>query len=85
MVEIIKTLFEEIIVGLTVCGGILLFGFFRKLYKAQSDLCNKIATLQQALIILSAAIDNQTLRFHGSKEGEGDLSDLVRKLIDKRQ
>lgn len=85
MVEIIKLLFEEIIIAIALGGGGLLFGFFRKLYKTQSELCTKISTLQQALLILSAAIDNQTLRFHGSKEGEGDLADLMRKLIDKKE
>ena len=85
MVEIVKVMFEEIVLAMVLGGGGLLFGFFRKLYKTQSDLCAKISTLQSALLILSAAIDNQTLRYHGSKEGEGDLADLVRKLIDKKE
>jgi len=85
MFEIVDELFSEIILAITLGGGGLLIGFFRKLYKTQSDLCLKITTLQSALLILSAAIDNQTLRYHGSKEGEGDLADLVRKLIDKKE
>tara|TARA_R110000824_G_scaffold198027_4_gene381955 strand:+ start:2124 stop:2381 length:258 start_codon:yes stop_codon:yes gene_type:complete len=85
MIEVIDELFSEIILAITLGGGGLLIGFFRKLYKTQSELCLKITTLQSALLILSAAIDNQTLRYHGSKEGEGDLADLVRRLIDKKE
>tara|TARA_R110002050_G_scaffold65045_1_gene141127 strand:+ start:682 stop:939 length:258 start_codon:yes stop_codon:yes gene_type:complete len=85
MVEIIKILFEEIIVCMALGGGGLLFGFFRKLYKTQSDLCSKITILQQALLILSTAIDNQTKRNHGEQVGEVDLSELVRNLISRKE
>lgn len=65
-------------------GGIL-FGFFRKLYKTQSDLCSKVTTLQQALLLLATALDNQTKRIHGEQVGEVDLSELVRSLISRKE
>jgi hypothetical protein len=85
MVEIIKILFEEIIVCIALGGGGLLVGFFRKLSKTQSDLCSKVTTLQQALLLLSTALDNQTKRIHGEQVGEVDLSELVRSLINRKE
>lgn len=85
MVEIIKVLFEEIVICMVLGGGGLLIGFFRKLYKTQSDLCSKVTTLQQALLLLSTALDNQTKRIHGEQVGEVDLSELVRSLISRKE
>jgi len=85
MVEIVKTLFEEIVICMALGGGGILFGFFRKLYKTQSDLCSKVTTLQQALLLLSTALDNQTKRIHGEQVGEVDLSELVRSLISRKE
>lgn len=85
MVEIVKILFEEIVICMTLGVGGILFGFFRKLYKTQSDLCSKVTTLQQALLLLATALDNQTKRIHGEQVGEVDLSELVRSLISRKE
>ena len=85
MVEIVKILFEEIVICMALGGGGILFGFFRKLYKTQSDLCSKVTTLQQALLLLATALDNQTKRIHGEQVGEVDLSELVRSLISRKE
>lgn len=75
----IESIFEEIIVAISLGVGGVLFAFFRKMASTQKDLCNKVIDLQKALIILATALDRQTNRFH---EGhDSDLEDLVNKVI----
>ena len=47
MVEIIKVLFEEIIICIALGGGGLLIGFFRKLYKS-NNITTGITTLKHS-------------------------------------
>ena len=74
----IESIFEEIIVAISLGVGGVLFAFFRKMASTQKDLCNKVIDLQKALIIIATALDRQTNRFH---DHDSDLEDLVNKVI----
>lgn len=79
MIEMIDSLFSEIVLALILGIGGTLLAFFRKLSNTQSDLCKKVEQLQRAMIILATALDKQTNRIHD--QADSDLEDLVSKLI----
>jgi hypothetical protein len=74
-------IFAEIILAVILGVGGLIIGYFRKISKTQTDLCNKVANLEKALIILCTALDRQTNRLHNEEDVNSDLQDLVRKII----
>ena len=74
-------IFAEIVLAVILGVGGLIIGYFRKISKTQTDLCNKVANLEKALIILCTALDRQTNRLHNEEDVNSDLQDLVRKLI----
>ena len=79
MIEMLDSLFSEIVLALILGIGGTLLAFFRKLSNTQSDLCKKVEQLQRAMIILATALDRQTNRIHD--QADSDLEDLVSKLI----
>tara|TARA_B100001245_G_scaffold9108_1_gene6292 strand:+ start:3462 stop:3722 length:261 start_codon:yes stop_codon:yes gene_type:complete len=74
-------IFAEIVLAVILGVGGLIIGYFRKISKTQTDLCNKVANLEKALIILCTALDRQTNRLHNEEDVNSDLQDLVRKII----
>ena len=74
-------IFAEIVLAVILGVGGLIIGYFRKISKTQTDLCNKVANLEKALIILCTALDRQTNRLHNDEVVNSDLQDLVRKII----
>jgi hypothetical protein len=81
MLEIIDSLFSEIVIAIALGSGGTLIAYFRKISLTQKDLCLRVAQLQKALIILSTALDRQSNRLH--EEADSDLEDLVSKVLEK--
>tara|TARA_R110002012_G_scaffold281975_1_gene471588 strand:+ start:3439 stop:3687 length:249 start_codon:yes stop_codon:yes gene_type:complete len=80
MLEILDTLFTEIVIGIALGSGGTLIAYFRKISATQKDLCLRVTHLQKALIILATALDRQSNRLH--EEADSDLEDLVGKVLD---
>ena len=81
MLEVLDSLFSEIVIAIALGSGGTLIAYFRKISNTQKDLCLRVTQLQKALIILSTALDRQSNRLH---EGvDSDLEDLVGKVLDK--
>ena len=74
-------IFAEVVLAIILGVGGLIVGYFRKISKTQTDLCNKVANLEKALVILCTALDRQTNRLHNEEDVNSDLQDLVRKII----
>ena len=74
-------IFAEVVLAVILGVGGLIIGYFRKISKTQTDLCNKVANLEKALIILCTALDRQTNRLHNEEDVNSDLQDLERKII----
>jgi hypothetical protein len=81
MLEILDTLFTEIVIAIALGSGGTLIAYFRKISSTQKDLCLRVTQLQKALIILATALDRQSNRLH--EEANSDLEDLVGKVLDK--
>lgn len=81
MIEIIDSLFSEIVIAIALGSGGTLIAYFRKISLTQKDLCLRVTQLQKALIILSSALDRQSNRLH--EEADSDLEDLVSKVLEK--
>ena len=81
MLEIIDSLFSEIVIAIALGSGGTLNAYFRKISLRQKDLCLRVTQLQKALIILATALDRQSNRLH--EEANSDLEDLVGKVLDK--
>jgi|TARA_B110000014_G_C20089750_1_gene570365 hypothetical protein len=81
MLEIIDSLFSEIVIAIALGSGGTLIAYFRKISNTQKDLCLRVTQLQKALIILSTALDRQSNRLH--EEADSDFEDLVGKVLDK--
>jgi len=82
MLEILDTLFTEIVIGIALGSGGTLIAYFRKISSTQKDLCLRVTQLQKALIILATALDRQSNRLH--EEADSDLEDLVGKVLDDK-
>ena len=78
-------IFAEIVLAVILGVGGLIIGYFRKISKTQTDLCNKVANLEKALIILCTALDRQTNRLHNDEVVNSDLQDLVRKILSDKE
>ena len=81
MLEIIDSLFPEIVIAIALGSGGTLIAYFRKISNTQKDLCLRVTQLQKALIILSTALDRQSNRLH--EAADSDFEDLVGKVLDK--
>ena len=81
MLEVLDSLFEEIVIAIALGSGGVLINYFRRISKTQKDLCLKIQELQKTLIILATALDRQSNRLH--EGADSDLEDLVSKVLDK--
>ena len=81
MLEIIDSLFSEIVIAIALGSGGTLIAYFRKISLTHKDLCFRVTQLQKALIILATALDRQSNRLH--EEANSDLEDLVGKVLDK--
>ena len=81
MLEIIDSLFSEIVIAIALGSGGTLIAYFRKISLTQKDLCLRVTQLQKALIILATALDRQSNRLH--EEANSNLEDLVGKVLDK--
>ena len=79
MIEILETLFTEIVIAIALGAGGILIGYFRKISNTHKDLCQKVTELQKALIILCSALDRQSNRLHG--DANSQLEDLVNKVL----
>ena len=44
-------IFTEVVLAIILGVGGLIVGYFRKISKTQTDLCNKVANLEKALVI----------------------------------
>ena len=81
MLEVLDSLFSEIVIAIALGSGGTLIAYFRKISNTQKDLCLRVTQLQKALIILSTALDRQSNRLH--EEADSDFEDLVGKVLDK--
>tara|TARA_R110002012_G_scaffold322062_1_gene554396 strand:+ start:10456 stop:10701 length:246 start_codon:yes stop_codon:yes gene_type:complete len=80
MIEIIDSLFSEIVIAIVLGSGGTLIAYFRKISSTQKDLCHRVTQLQKALIILATALDRQSNRLH--EEADSDMEDLVGKVLE---
>ena len=78
-------IFAEVVLAVILGVGGLIIGYFRKISKTQTDLCNKVANLEKALIILCTALDRQTNRLLNEEDVNSDLQDLVRKILSDKE
>ena len=79
MLEIIDSLFSEIVIALVLGSGGALLAYFRRLAATQKSLCQEVEELRKALLILATALDRQSNRLHN--EADSDLEDLVGKVL----
>ena len=56
-------IFTEVVLAIILGVGGLIVGYFRKISKTQTDLCNKVANLEKALVILCTALDGRLTGF----------------------